>query len=132
MFHLGYDRGFVLGIHLEYPKNINLGSIRRTNCEVSRNQSLLHSHGNKNCKVMAFGQGSAVTGGYPSCPAMQCGATVTAGLTAITQPKWEQSWIFNQTHTSIQMVDGFPSLMSGSGLGTDLSQGSLEVETAPG
>ena len=41
----------------------------------------------KKCKVMAFGQGSAVTGGYRSCPAMQCGATVTAGLTAITQPK---------------------------------------------
>ena len=81
---------------------------------------------------MAFGQGSAVTGGYRSCPAMQCGATVTAGLTAITQPKKEQSWMFNQTHTSIQIVDGFPSQMSGSGLGMDLSQGSLEVETAPG
>ena len=40
--------------------------------------------------------------------------------------------MFNRTHTSIQMVDGFPSQMSGSGLGTDLSQGSLEVETAPG
>ena len=33
---------------------------------------------------------------------------------------------------TIRVVDGFPSQMSGSGLGTDLSQGSLEVETAPG
>ena len=40
--------------------------------------------------------------------------------------------MFHQTHTSFQMVDGFPSQMSGSGLGTDLSQGSLEVETVPG
>ena len=35
--------------------------------------------------TMAFGQGSDVTGGYRSCPAMQCGATVTSGLTA-TRP----------------------------------------------
>ena len=40
--------------------------------------------------------------------------------------------MFNQTQTSFQMVDGFPSQMSGSGLGTDLSQGSQEVETVPG
>ena len=32
-------------------------------------------------KQMAFGQGVVVTGGYRSCPAMQCGATVTTALT---------------------------------------------------
>ena len=32
-------------------------------------------------KVMAFGQGVVVTGGYRSCPAVQCGATVTTALT---------------------------------------------------
>ena len=32
-------------------------------------------------KQMAFGQGVVVTGGYRSCPAMQCGATVTTVLT---------------------------------------------------
>ena len=40
--------------------------------------------------------------------------------------------MLNQTQTSFQMGDGFPSQMSGSGLGTDLSQGSQEVETVPG
>ena len=35
--------------------------------------------------TMAFGQGTDVTGGYLSCPAVQCGATVTSGLTA-TRP----------------------------------------------
>ena len=34
-------------------------------------------------KPMAFGQGVVVTGGYRSCPAMQCGATVTTALTHI-------------------------------------------------
>ena len=33
---------------------------------------------------MALGQGVVVTGGYRSCPAVQCGATVTTGLTAPT------------------------------------------------
>ena len=37
VFHLGYDLGFVPGIHLEYPMSINLGSNRGTNCEVSGN-----------------------------------------------------------------------------------------------
>ena len=32
-------------------------------------------------KMMAFGQGVVVTGGYRSCPAVQCGATVTTALT---------------------------------------------------
>ena len=32
-------------------------------------------------KMMAFGQGVVVTGGYQSCPAVQCGATVTTALT---------------------------------------------------
>ena len=32
-------------------------------------------------KLMAFGQGVAVTGGYRSCLMVQCGATVTTGLT---------------------------------------------------
>ena len=31
--------------------------------------------------TMAFGQGSNVTGGYRSCPALQCGTTVTSDLT---------------------------------------------------
>ena len=31
---------------------------------------------------MAFGQGVVVTGGYRSCLAVQCGATVTTALTA--------------------------------------------------
>ena len=35
--------------------------------------------------TMAFGQGTDVTGGYRSCPAVQCGATVTSGLRA-TRP----------------------------------------------
>ena len=34
-------------------------------------------------KQMAFGQGLVVTGGYRSCPAIQCGATVTTALTHI-------------------------------------------------
>ena len=33
---------------------------------------------------MAFPQGVVVTGGYRSCPAVQCGATVTTALTAPT------------------------------------------------
>ena len=32
-------------------------------------------------KQMALGQGVVVRGGYWSCPAMQCGATVTTPLT---------------------------------------------------
>ena len=32
-------------------------------------------------KHMALGQGVVVTEGYRSCPAMQCGATVTTALT---------------------------------------------------
>ena len=32
-------------------------------------------------KQMAFGQGVSVTGGYQSCPAIQCRATVTTALT---------------------------------------------------
>ena len=35
-------------------------------------------------KQMAFGQGVFVTGGYRSCHAVQCGATVTTALTAPT------------------------------------------------
>ena len=31
--------------------------------------------------LMAFGHGVVVTGGYRSCPAMQCGASVTTALT---------------------------------------------------
>ena len=34
-------------------------------------------------KQVAFSQGVVVTGGYRSCPAMQCGATVTIALTHI-------------------------------------------------
>ena len=37
-------------------------------------------------KPMAFGQGVVVTGAYRSCPAMQCGATVTAALTQLHRP----------------------------------------------
>ena len=33
---------------------------------------------------MAFGQGVVVTGGYRSCPAVRCGATVTTAPTAPT------------------------------------------------
>ena len=33
---------------------------------------------------MALGQGVFVTGGYWSCPAVQCGTTVTTALTAPT------------------------------------------------
>ena len=33
---------------------------------------------------MAFGQGVVFTGGYWSCPVVQCGATVTTALTAPT------------------------------------------------
>ena len=33
---------------------------------------------------MAFGQGVVVTGYYWSCPAVQCGATVTTALTQQT------------------------------------------------
>ena len=32
-------------------------------------------------KLRAFGQGVVVTGGYRSCPALQCGATVITALT---------------------------------------------------
>ena len=32
-------------------------------------------------KMMAFSQGVVVTWGYRSCPAVQCGATVTTALT---------------------------------------------------
>ena len=31
---------------------------------------------------MAFGKGVVVTGGYRSCPAVQCGTTVTTAVTA--------------------------------------------------
>ena len=34
-------------------------------------------------KLMAFGQGVVVMGGYRSCPAVQCGATVTTALTLL-------------------------------------------------
>ena len=34
-------------------------------------------------KQMAFGQGVVASGGYWSCPAMQCGATVTTALTQL-------------------------------------------------
>ena len=36
--------------------------------------------------TMALGQGVVVTGGYWSCPAMQCGATVTTALTHLHRP----------------------------------------------
>ena len=32
-------------------------------------------------RMMAFGQGVVIAGGYRSCPAVQCGATVTPALT---------------------------------------------------
>ena len=37
-------------------------------------------------KPLAFGQGTVVRGGYRSCPAMQCGATVTTALTHSCRP----------------------------------------------
>ena len=37
--------------------------------------------GDIRAKMMSFGQGVVVTGGYRFCPAVQCGATVTAALT---------------------------------------------------
>ena len=37
-------------------------------------------------KPMAFGQVGVVTRGYRSCPAMQCGATVTTALTHLRRP----------------------------------------------
>ena len=37
-------------------------------------------------KPMAFGEGAVVTGGYRSCPAIQCGATVTTALTHLRRP----------------------------------------------
>ena len=89
-YKLGYDLGFVPGVHLEYLLGINLGSNRGTISDVPGDQSggLPPAQSQKNaCNVMAFGQGTVVTGGYRSCPAMQCGTTVTTGLTAITQSK---------------------------------------------
>ena len=41
--------------------------------------------------TMAFGQGTDVTGGYRSCPAMQCGTPVTLGLTT-TRPGAPGGW----------------------------------------
>ena len=44
--------------------------------------------------TMAFSQGSDVTGGYRSCPAVQCGTTVTSDLTTTypvttgSEPRW--------------------------------------------
>ena len=47
---------------------------------------------------MAFGQGVLVTGGYRSCPAMQCRATVTTALThiQIRQPSANFRWQENK------------------------------------
>ena len=48
---------------------------QRTDAEESKGEA-------EDCKnPMAFSQGVIVTGGYRSCPAMQCGATVTTALT---------------------------------------------------
>ena len=56
-----------------------------------------HSQGSRSApkavvwaKPMAFGQGAVVTGGYRSCPAMQCGATVTTALTHLRRPVYKR------------------------------------------
>ena len=49
-------------------------------------------------KMMAFGQRVVVTGGYQSCPVVQCGATVTSALTH--QPPFFVALI--RTYTRVQ------------------------------
>ena len=52
---------------------------------------------------MAFGQGTVVTGGYRTCPAMQRGTTVTTGLTAIKKSNEGQCrgsiWVRTGVHS---------------------------------
>ena len=53
-------------------------------------------------KMMAFGQGVVVTGGYRSCPAVQCKATVTTALTH--QPLFFVALIRTYTHVHKQFA----------------------------
>ena len=59
---------------------------------------------------MAFSQGVLVTGGYRSCPAVQCGAIVTTALTH--EPPFFVALI--RTHTRVHKR--FASLVSSSTL----------------
>ena len=59
-------------------------------------------------KMMAFRQGVVVTGGYRSCPAVQCGATVTTALTH--QPPFFVALIITYTRVHKRLVPlCFPS-----------------------
>ena len=50
---------------------------------------------------MAFSQGEVVTGGYRSCPAVQCGATVTTALTAPTSLFVALIRTYTQVHSDV-------------------------------
>ena len=61
--------------HLAYAGNHGHGTAGQGPC--SAQKAAIRA------KQMAFGQGVVVTGGYRSCSAMQCGATVTTALTRL-------------------------------------------------
>ena len=48
---------------------------------------------------MAFGKGVVVTGGYRSCPAVQCGATVTTALTAFVDNEHDATETYRSTES---------------------------------
>ena len=61
--------------HLAYAGNHRHGAAGHSQGWCSAQKAVIWA------KQMAFGQGVVVTGGYRSCPAIQCGATVTTALT---------------------------------------------------
>ena len=60
--------------HLAHASNHRHGTAGHTQGWCSAQKAVIWA------KQMAFGHGVVVTGGYGSCPAMQCGATVTTAL----------------------------------------------------
>ena len=70
----------LIGGHLAHAVNHTHGTAGHSQGTCSAPKAVVWA------KAMAFGQGAVVMGGYRSCPAMQCGATVTTALTYSRRP----------------------------------------------
>ena len=72
------DANLISG-HLAYAGNHRQGAAGHSQGWCSASKAVVWA------KQMAFGQGVVVTEGYRSCPAMQCGATVTTAPTHLSR-----------------------------------------------
>ena len=73
--HTGWPAAHLISGHLAHAGNHRHGAAGHSQGWCSAQKTVFLA------KKMAFGQQGAVTGGYRSCPAMQCGTTVSTALT---------------------------------------------------